>query len=203
MDDQKANANPAQWEPGMEITSEAQYTTMTDQLAAALLKENTLEQLAAIAAQHLIYVDALKDRIELMSSAYGSTEEIIRTLREQLRLTKIELGTKLSVTETAKIASHVLKAKNKQRARTAALVSHKQDHTTMAAVLADWDSNHNEYSTRRAFARNRYKSHRVSDSDTVYRWLLKHRPLSSPPASNNIKQDKGFYPSKARQSEDS
>ena len=199
MDDQDANTHPAQLEPDLEITPDAQYismTTMVNQLAATLLKENTPEQLASIAAQHLIYVDSLNNRIQSMSSAYSLAEETNRTLREHLQLAQIELRTKLSVRETAKYARLVLDMKHKQRARAAALASHKEDHAGMAVALADWDSIGAKYSSRRAFARERHKLYSATDSETVYRWLLKNRPLSNTKTSEKTKQTQGFHPKK-------
>ena len=47
------------WQPGLRIISEPQYLEVTTELARTLLRQYTPEQVALIAAQHLVYVDAL------------------------------------------------------------------------------------------------------------------------------------------------
>ncbi len=60
MDNEEKACIRVEWEPGVEINSEAEYITMTQHLAKDLLSDHTPEQLAIIAAQHIIYTDMLK-----------------------------------------------------------------------------------------------------------------------------------------------
>lgn len=57
-------ARPSQWSPGVRVTSAEEYDRFTDQLARELLATCTLDSLAIIAAQHMMYADELKCVLE-------------------------------------------------------------------------------------------------------------------------------------------
>ncbi|MEH6501407.1 hypothetical protein [Halopseudomonas aestusnigri] len=176
MTEEKLDSSPLQWAPGMEITSAEHYNALVDELAQRLLKESSPEQLAAIAAQHLIYADALSESLVSVKEDMRAANELIATQGEIIALLKIESRSKLTVRQTARMAHIILDAKHKQRARKAALASHKENHAGKAKALADWDAHGAKFSSRRAFAERCHAQYGVTSSDTVYRWLLKHRP---------------------------
>lgn len=62
------------------IHSEAEYHDATVRLANELLRENTPEQLAQIAAQHIIYVDALEVRRDSLEETQAVKDKLIDTL---------------------------------------------------------------------------------------------------------------------------
>lgn len=94
MDNEEKACIRVEWEPGVEINSEAEYMAMTQHLAKDLLSDNTPEQLAIIAAQHIIYTDMLK-----------------RSQEAQTEVTQLEiLKNKILVKSTAKISKIVLEA---------------------------------------------------------------------------------------------
>lgn len=57
-------ARPGKWSPGVRALSAEEYERFTNQLAQELLATCSLEHLAVIAAQHMIYADELKCVLE-------------------------------------------------------------------------------------------------------------------------------------------
>ena len=167
----------------MEITSTEHYNALVDGLAQRLLRDSSPDQLAVIAAQHLIYADTLSESLVSIKENMRAANELIARQREIIDLLTIESRSKLTVGQTARMARIILDAKDKQRARKAALASHKENHASKAKALADWDANGTMFSSRRAFAERCHTQYGVTSSDTVYRWLLKHRPEKKDKAS--------------------
>ncbi|MGP3792521.1 hypothetical protein [Pseudomonas sp. B392_1p] len=105
-------AKQSAWEPGMEVSSEAQYHEVTERLARELLQAYTPEQLAVITAQHLIYVDGLK-------SGSGKAKESIQRANEIIQAKNVQIQHEILKNEdlsrnTARISKIVLEAwKNK------------------------------------------------------------------------------------------
>lgn len=183
MTEENLDGPPLQWTPGIEITSTEHYDALVDELAQRLLRENSLEQVAVIAAQHLIYADSLSESLVSSKENMRTANELIAAQSEMIDLLKIESRSKLTVGQTARMARIILDAKDKQRATKAALASHKENHAGKAKALADWDAHGATFSSRRAFAEHRHTHYGVTSSDTVYRWLLKHRPGKKDKAS--------------------
>lgn len=87
------------WQPGMGIESEAHYHEVTENLARELIGECSTEELAVIAAQHMIYVDALTMTSESQNALIEAQDQTIGRLEETkeyilkntARITKIVL----------------------------------------------------------------------------------------------------------------
>lgn len=147
MDDQEKQPDLLRWEPGMELSTEEEYHTATAWLAKELLRDNTPEQLAIIAAQHVIFADAIKARpkeLEARPEAFKHSSDVPRGLsrstNEQLRreaLAKEEL-TSESLGEfgahCAKIVLDAWRAKTaKKRMKGLDLIGQKKDGITNRA----------------------------------------------------------------------
>ncbi len=81
MDGQNDNCY-AGWEAGQDIASEEEYQQATSWLANKLLNEHTPGHLAVIAAQHMIYVDALLATKDELTRAHDAARQLIEAQRE-------------------------------------------------------------------------------------------------------------------------
>lgn len=124
MSKQETHPMDAKWWQGIEITSEKEYRHVTDRLATELLMSYTPEQLAGIAAHHLIYVETLKAITASLEATNATNEKIIRGKDEiahlrgqQLQAAEDELKTKLSIVETARFSTLVLNSWRKKSAK--------------------------------------------------------------------------------------
>lgn len=124
----------ASWWQDVEITSEKEYHQATDRLAAELLRDNTPEQLAVIAAQHLIYVGALETRCLAAEELVRAKDEIAHLQDKQLLETTEESQRKLSVKETARIAKVVLEAWRSQNTQKRMPGLNRQNNGKAAAM---------------------------------------------------------------------
>ncbi|WP_455231503.1 hypothetical protein [Geopseudomonas aromaticivorans] len=74
MDQQKQE----HWWQSVEITSAEEYSQVTSKLAAELLGESTPEELAEIAATHMIYVNALENLRTEQEKRLQYTDELLK-----------------------------------------------------------------------------------------------------------------------------
>lgn len=147
MDEQEKQPDLLRWEPGMELSTEDEYHTATAWLAKQLLRDNTPEQLAIIAAQHVIYVDAIKagpKKLEARPEALTHSSDVPRGLsrstNEQLRrkaLASEKLATEALVKDRARWAKVVLEAwrakETQKRMPGLSLIKQKKDQVTNRA----------------------------------------------------------------------
>lgn len=167
------------WEPGMEISSEAQYHDVTERLAKELLQTHTPEQLAVIAAQHLIYVDALKQS-EAQTPRLGlrrAKDRIISMTEEDLQraLEKVAAGITADLTEqTTKIVSSALKSYRKHAWGKGGKAKHAETEAQKHKLLAEWDAKGKNYSSQAAFMRLVGKREGVKER-TLGDWIRKHK----------------------------
>lgn len=101
----------------LSINSEAEYHDATSRLAEELLKENTPEPLAKIAAQHIIYVDFLKASADAAEASSTAEDQLIpyktRTLKimsEALALSIAEGRNKLTPRQAAQFTKMAIRA---------------------------------------------------------------------------------------------
>ncbi|MGU2141327.1 hypothetical protein ACSETH_28785 [Pseudomonas aeruginosa] len=131
------------WQPGMEITSESQYYEVTKQLAEALLSEHTPEQLAVIAAQHLIYVDVLNHSKHESARGFVSAENrIVKITQGELRKLFSSLAESLKAELTEDmigIAKHIGDARMKGSSKAANDVRHHANRSRQEEAMAEWD----------------------------------------------------------------
>lgn len=120
MIDQKEQPDLLRWEPGMELSTEEEYHAATAWLAKELLRDNTPEQIAIIAAQHVIFADAimarpkeLEARPEVLKHSSDIPRGLSRSTNEQLRreaLAKEELAREVLAKFGAQCSKMVLDA---------------------------------------------------------------------------------------------
>ena len=65
------------WWQSVDITSEEEYNQATSKLAAELMGEHTTEEIAGIAATHMIYVNALESLIAELRETSELRKELI------------------------------------------------------------------------------------------------------------------------------
>lgn len=65
------------WWQSVDITSEEEYNQATSKLAAELMGEHTPEEIAGIAATHMIYVNALESLIAELRETSELRKELI------------------------------------------------------------------------------------------------------------------------------
>jgi hypothetical protein len=167
------------WEPGMEISSEAQYHEVTERLAKELLQTHTPEQLAVIAAQHLIYVDVLKQseaetpRLGLMRAK----DRVIPMTEEDLQraMESVAAGLTADFTEqTTKIVNFALKSYRKYAWGKGGKAKHAETEAQKRDLLAEWDKTSKNYSSQAAFIRHVGRREGVKES-TLGTWIREHK----------------------------
>ena len=169
------------WQPGMEITSESQYYELTEQLARSLLSENTPKELAVIAAQHLIYVDVLRQNKDEPTRGFVSKRNRpIKTTQAELEsflsgITK-ELASALSkgISKHAKSAGDArLKASSKE----ANDVRHEANRSRNEKAMSQWDAweerNPKGKKVASTFAKKYCSKYGVTPT-TMSRWITVH-----------------------------
>lgn len=182
MDNEEKACIRIEWEPGVEINSEAEYIAMTQHLAKGLLSDNTPEQLAVIAAQHLIYADQLKMLNTTVAEAAHASEGLVQQQKKQSDALIDRLRLSISTQEAAKICTTVLKAHKKHNAVKGAKARHKDSAELKIILLAEWDALHDEhgkldkkhgYKGRSDFSRIISKREGIIER-TLYNWLTEH-----------------------------
>lgn len=84
------------------------------------------------------------------------------------------------IVEARETLTHIHELGGRSRARSyeasaAAKARHKETNAHRAAAIEQWNAGGHQFSSRRAFARNRFKDFGVTDYMTVYNWLRKAR----------------------------
>ncbi|MBV2133358.1 hypothetical protein KRX52_11190 [Pseudomonas sp. MAP12] len=161
MTEQEKEPTLLRWEPGMEIASEKEYQEATNHLAKELLRDYTPEQLAVIAAQHVIYVDAL-------SSGNTAAKEAIQIQKKLLQ--REALKTEIMIKNVAKIAKIVLNAKNKQRAKKGGDAKGALENKLKTKVLSDWEKIRKTNNNVQDFAKNRCEKYCKAQT-TIASWV--------------------------------
>ncbi len=92
-----------------------------------------------------------------------------------------------SIAETRETLTHCqeLGARDYMRSREAkarAAVRHKETNAYRAEAIQQWNADGHQFSSMRAFARNRFKDFGVTDYMTVYNWLRQARREADPKA---------------------
>ena len=120
-------ARPSHWNPGVRVQSAEEYDRYTDQLARELLAATTPNQLAVIAAQHMIYADELKCVLE-----ENKAEQVafIEDAEKAITDGTIEIATKVSMTVLKAYRTHT---SNK---RANAVAKRKKDVKALARNIA-------------------------------------------------------------------
>jgi hypothetical protein len=187
------------------IESEQDYLAATKKLADEFLKEYTHEQLAHIAAQHVIYRQeiegsnkALRETLESLRATSNIHEQLLEIERQKFN---ILLHDKTSI---AKLA---VDSYSSQRGKKGAAAAHKETNAIKLLVLAAWDKDGDKYSTRTSFANHALKTFlkgRAVKHSTIMRWLRSERPAKSIDKKAAIKKHPeaggglGFHPSISR-----
>lgn len=176
MDEKDRGSSTFRWQ------SEAECHALTDQIAKELLRDCTLEQLAVVAAQHMIYVDTLKATNSALIEAKNAADDRAKATNEALQLKDEQLRLEVLKSEilannTARFAKMVLGAKNKKTALSGADARHKESREAMNKAIIDWNANGHTYSSKKSFARLNYKKYfgdfGSQDGEAFYRNLLK------------------------------
>ncbi len=170
------------WQPGMEIASENQYYEVTEQLAKALLSEHTPEQLAVIAAQHLIYVDVLNQGKYESARGFVSTENrVVKITQRELRklLSSLADSLKAELTEDMiKLAKHIGDARMKGSSKAANDVRHHANRSRQDEAMAEWDAweelDHKGKKLAYKFAEKHCSKYGVT-STVMCRWITNHK----------------------------
>ena len=166
------------WEAGQEFVSEEEYQRATQWLANKLLRECSREELAVIAAQHMIYADTLKDSNDLMKD---HTESLNRSYEVACRLAQMERGIAEGLQDSvasisASVAKQVIAAYQKREKNLRSKggkARHKDSTASKAPALNDWEMNGANYSSRAAFARQNFRKYSVVES-TLKKWISEY-----------------------------
>lgn len=90
--------------------TEAEYHESTERLANELLAEYTPQQIAIIAAQHIIYVDFLKASADATEAASVAKDQLFQVQEQRLLLSIEECAKRLTVEVAAKYAYSATRA---------------------------------------------------------------------------------------------
>jgi hypothetical protein len=166
------------WEAGQEFVSEEEYQRATQWLANKLLRECSREELAVIAAQHVIYADTLKASSDSMKVHIDSLRRDY-DVAVQLAQLKGEIAEGLQdsvVSISVSVAKQVIAAYQKREKNLRSKggkARHKDSTASKAPALNDWEMNGANYSSRAAFARQNFRKYSVVES-TLYRWVREY-----------------------------
>jgi len=128
-------ARPKQWSPGVRIQSSEEYNHYTNQLARQLLKTLTLEQMAVITAQHMIFADELKFVLEENEADMGTAYQAIFAAVIQAAREAVLIGTKAKDRQSVeKRAAGVRKNKAGVKAYARELASKKWDKDSQQKI---------------------------------------------------------------------
>lgn len=144
------------WKPGMKITSENEYQALTEELAKTLLRESTPEHLAEIAAQHLIYIDAL----ELQAAVHKKAFQLEIATSDRL----MDRTAQLLKAGADTYRKHASKVANSARY----MMNRKRKKMALAAWDADPSTNKSEYA-------DKHHAKYFVTQLTMYRWLQQHK----------------------------
>lgn len=163
----------------MEISSEAQYHEVTERLAKELLQAHTPEQLAVIAAQHLIYVDTLK-QCEAKTPRLGlvrTKSRVIQMTEEDLQSTLASVTARLTADfteQTTKIVGFALKSYRKHAWGKGGKAKNAETEIQKRKLLAEWDATSKNYSSQAAFIRHVGRREGVKER-TLGDWIRGHK----------------------------
>ncbi len=168
----------------MEIETEADYLDISERYAKELLAIYKPEDLAIIAAQHIILSDArnrtnveIKNVEHAQKEIFRLQEQHIQLLKEHKNATESELKNKLSQEQVVQVTSTVLDAFKKAKFGKAGK-ARAAKHYDKSQALADWETKGHNFSSPRAFSELEQRKYNVK-SETLYRWILEHRKLKS------------------------
>lgn len=134
----------------LSINSEAEYDNETARLEKELLRDNTPEQLAKIAAQHIIYVDFLRASAEASEASSAAKDQLIqhktktvRIMSEALALSIADGKKKLTQRQAIQLAKIAIRASKSAERRKIADLRHDKPGGTREkrdAIRAAWAS---------------------------------------------------------------
>jgi len=138
--------------------TEAEYHESTERLANELLAEYTPQQIAIIAAQHIIYVDSLKASAEASEASSTAKDQLIqyktRTVRimgEALALSIADGRKKLTQRQAIQLAKIAIRASKSAERRKIADLRHDKPggaREKRDAIRAAWASGKYDSRTR-------------------------------------------------------
>lgn len=173
------------WKPGMEFNDDAHYQNVMADFSKELIGENTLVELAIIAASNVTYVDALERLIDELKSKNDLHKEIslhketrIETLDELYSKANEELKSSVPIDESIRIVQFAIKRFQKEKWGKGGHARARK-HYDKDQALADWKDRGHTFSSARAFARESYRTYGATDYLTVYRWILAERKSES------------------------
>lgn len=129
--------------------TEAEYHESTERLANELLAEYTPQQIAIIAAQHMIYVDLLKASADAAKAASVAKDQLFQVQEQRLLLSIEESKKKLTPRQAAQFAKIAIRASESAEGRRRSDLRHDKpggSREKRDAMRAAWASG--KYSSR-------------------------------------------------------
>jgi hypothetical protein len=164
------------WRPGIVINSETEYHELSKNLAEELIQQHSMEELAIIAAQHLIYVDAIQQGSQETQKVTSCRHEIIEIQKRHIQTISEELDKRLTPAEAAKICHLVLAHFRKKKWGKGGKSRHRDTEQHKSSILAEWDRDKSGYKSRADFCRIISKRDGLKER-TVYTWIANHEKL--------------------------
>lgn len=171
MDDIIDNSELLPWEPGADIASEEEYQTATTWLATKLLRDCTPEQLAVVAAQHMIYADTLKQSNEAATQCNQVLNELDRAKSDKVIRLELERG--YLINSSVKIVQTAMTEYGSHLGKKASDASKEEGKKQKVKALAEWDAVGDTFSGKTKFARIRCKHYQVTER-TLCGWIAEH-----------------------------
>lgn len=156
------------WKFGKEITSEEEYRKQSRALAEELQRIYTPEQVAEIAAQHMLYVDVL-NREPATDRGFHSSNDHYRSLAERNNLLSLKFQTLVS--NTASIITLGVEGALQRGSKKANDVNHKANRDRKAEAMQDWDKS--GLTNMSEFARRNHITFGVTER-VLCKWLSDH-----------------------------
>lgn len=149
---------------------------LTDELTQELLRDHTPEQLAVIAAQHMIYVSELKAKLGALETLTQSQSELIQKLDLQL-LTEVSKNGVLT-RDAVQFAKNAIDAYPKHVSKIATDNRHKANRERRADALKKWDAS--ALTNASEFARRHHQEYGVTER-VMCAWISKHKSQKTAP----------------------
>jgi hypothetical protein len=168
MDNQEDQLNLLRWEPGMELSTEKEHEAATAWLAMELLRVNTPEQVAVIAAEQVIFALPRKAR------AYDGPRGL-SMIADKRRRHEAETDEALVKGAVAKkmgqFAIVVSSDQRKASSKNATDARYLKGRARKAKALAAWEASGRP--KKITYADDHYAKYFVSQ-ERMYNWLVKH-----------------------------
>lgn len=158
------------WMPGVEIKSEAEYIKFTKQLTQELMSELSHEDVAVIAAQHMMFSDLLSRSLDESRNL-----NCVQTAVSDVRLESSRAHLEVFTRDWARYTVAVLNAYKKKAWGAGGKAKNAKTNEIRPLILKEWDEKGHEYNSRIDFGRIVSRRDGVNvGADTVRDWIKDH-----------------------------